>query len=270
MLGWGLNEEAAVGGYIERAERTLRAASDDFELILFDDGSTDRTHAIAEEYRRTRPWLRVVKNERNRGPAYCAKSGFQLATKDYVFWQTCDWAYDIETLMANLSLLQQYDVLQGVRLGSLTFDGIAKSRSDSVRKGVISAVNYLLIRLLFRLPLSDYQNVTIYPTKLAKSLKLESDSSFTNPELLLKAWWKGTSFHEVPVAFIKRTVGSGKGTSINRIARSVGDILYWWSRWILLRRRDDFGRGNVVYWTDVLKLNDSFDTAPTPAMRRAA
>jgi len=259
MLGWGLNEEQNVRGYIERAERLLSAHATDFELILFDDGSTDRTWEIASECARTRPWLLLVKNERNLGPAFCTKQGFQLATKDYVFWQTCDWAYDIDLLISSLQLLEDHDVLQGVRLGSLSPRGIASARSDNLRKGVISAVNYLLIRLLFRLPLHDYQNVTVYPRELVLSLDLESNSSFTNAELLLKSWWKGASFQEVPVRFIKRTVGKGKGTSIRRILQSVQDILHWWCRWVVLGRRADFGRGTVSYWQEP-------STAVTPSI----
>ena len=47
MLGWALNEEALVGEYIEKAEQCLRQVTDDFEVIIIDDGSTDRTWEIA-------------------------------------------------------------------------------------------------------------------------------------------------------------------------------------------------------------------------------
>jgi hypothetical protein len=53
----------------------------------------------------------------------------------------------------------------------------------------VSVVNYLLVRTLFRLPVHDFQNVTVYPSRLVQSFTLESDSAFTNPECLLKAWW---------------------------------------------------------------------------------
>jgi glycosyltransferase involved in cell wall biosynthesis len=273
MLGWGLNEEQSVRGYIERAEALLAEHTDDFEVILFDDGSTDRTWEIAEECRKTRPWLRVVRNPGNRGPAYCMRRGFPMVTKQFVFWQTCDWAYDIDFLLSNLHLLQDYDILQGVRIDSLSLKGIAGTRSDSFRKGVISAVNYWLIRCLFRLPLNDYQNVTVYPADWARSLVLQSSSSFANPEMLLKSWWKGASFHEVPVGFIKRTVGVGKGTSFRRIAHSIRNIFGWWFLWNILRRRPDFGRGQVKHWSGslVVPSGKSRNSArELPPARRAA
>src|SRR5207302_11477139 len=65
-----------------------------------------------------------------------------------------------------------------------------RSRSDTPWKAFVSIINYGLIRVLFRLPLADYQNVTIYPRELIQSVKLETDSAFTNPECLLKTWWR--------------------------------------------------------------------------------
>src|SRR5438552_5348917 len=95
MLGWALNEEPNVGRYIERAEALLRRVADDFELIIVDDGSTDATAAIVERYGQTRPWLRLVRNDHNRGSGYNTKRAIGLARKDYLFWQTVDWSYDL-------------------------------------------------------------------------------------------------------------------------------------------------------------------------------
>jgi glycosyltransferase involved in cell wall biosynthesis len=245
MLGWALNEEESVGAYIDRAGAFLAALADDYELILIDDGSTDRTWAIAQEYQRTRPWLKPYQNQQNRGSGYNTKRALSLATKDYVFWQTVDWAYDIRHLAKGLPKLNDVDVLQGVRTNALTVDGMIDRRSDSAYKGLVSLVNYWLIRLLFRLPISDYQNVTVYPRQLIQSVSLESESSFTNPECLLKTWWRGARFLEVPVPFVKRQQGIGKGTRPRAVLAAIADILYWWSQWVLLRRRADRRRGSV-------------------------
>ena len=105
MLGWALNEEESIAAYIDRAGAFLAALTDDFELIVVDDGSTDRTWEIAEGCARTRPWLRLYKNDRNRGSGYNTKRAISLATKDYVFWQTVDWAYDIRYLAQSLNEL---------------------------------------------------------------------------------------------------------------------------------------------------------------------
>ncbi len=246
MLGWALNEEESIADYIDRAGALLASVADDYELVLVDDGSTDRTWAIATECQRTRPWLKPFRNDRNRGSGYNTKRAISLATKDYLFWQTVDWAYDITHLVRALPALGRVDVLQGIRSNALTAGGMVARRSDNAYKGLVSLVNYRLIRTLFRLPLQDYQNVTVYPRALIQGVTLESESSFTNAECLLKTWWRGASFAEVHVPFVKRDRGTGTGTRPRAIVAAIGDILYWWAQWIVLNRRADRGRGRVV------------------------
>jgi len=250
MLGWALNEEQNIGVYIDRAETLLRTFTNDFELIIIDDGSTDGTAAVVEERQSSRPWLRLHRNERNRGSGYNTKKAISLATKDYLFWQTVDWAYDLSHLAEALAFLDRYDVLQGARVGTVSMDGLVTRRSDTAYKGLVSITNYLLIRALFRLPVHDYQNVTVYPTKMIQSVTLESESAFTNPECLLKVWWKGARIKEFPVPFLKRQKGNAKGTRPKVIIRSIADIFRWWIRWIVLDGRPDRGRGTISYWNE--------------------
>lgn len=246
MLGWALNEEESIAAYIDRAGAFLSALTDDFELIVIDDGSTDRTWEVLETCRRTRPWLRAYQNGRNRGSGFNTKRAISLATKDYLFWQTVDWAYDIRYLAAALNQLESVDVLQGVRVGTVSPSGMIVGRSDNAFKGLVSIVNYGLIRLLFRLPLRDYQNVTVYPRTLIQSITLETESAFTNPECLLKTWWRGATFKEVAVPFVKRQLGRGKGTRPRAILIAIRDIVSWWIRWIILGRRPDRRTGTLV------------------------
>jgi glycosyltransferase involved in cell wall biosynthesis len=248
MLGWALNEEDSIGLYIERAEAFLQQHADDFELVLIDDGSTDETVARAREYQRSRPWLRIYSNDRNCGSGYNTRRAIALAQKSYLFWQTVDWAYDIEQLGRSFHLLRTYDVLQGVRVNAHGLRELFAKRSDTSYKALVSIVNYWLIRMLFHLPVHDYQNVTVYPTKLIQSVKLESESAFTNPECLLKCWWKGASIKEVPVPFLKRERGTGKGTRPRVVLATIADIVCWWWRWRSSGQIPKRGKGSVEAW----------------------
>jgi hypothetical protein len=118
-------------------------------------------------------------------------------------------------------------------------------RSDTVQKAFVSIINYLLIRLLFNVPLSDFQNVTFYPTKWIQSVNYESKSSFANPEGLIKSHWAGKSIREVPISFIPRGKGDAKGTRVKAIAASVCDILRLWFSWIVLGKRGRIKKGTI-------------------------
>lgn len=249
MLGWALNEQDNIESYLQQAEAFLTSVSDDFELIVIDDGSTDATWEMLQRLGATRPWLRPIRNGRNRGVGYNYGAAIKAASKEYFLVQTLDWSYDITALGTSFDLLRRYDVLQGVRpTGRLA--AAMGARSDTNWKAGVSLINYGLIRLLFRMPVGDFQNVTVCPTRLAQPLTLESDSSFANPEVMLKTWWQGASIYEVAVPFRKRERGVATGTRWRSIARSVRDILRCWFVWVALGRQDRSRKGMIV------RLND--------------
>ena len=245
MLGWALNEEQNVAEYVQRAETFLSSVSDDYELILIDDGSSDRTWQIMGELAAIRQWLKPLKNQGNRGPGYCYRRGIAAASKTYFMAQTVDWAYDIDAFKPHFDALQRYDILQGVRPGAYSLSALGK-RSDSFYKGIVSLTNYTLIRVLFQLPFDDFQNVTVCPSRLAQPLPLESEGSFTNPEVMMKLYWSGASFLQIPVTFHKRGRGKGTGTRAGAIVRSIADIFRNWLRWVVLRQYPNRRAGTVV------------------------
>jgi glycosyltransferase involved in cell wall biosynthesis len=240
MVAWAYNEEVLIGCFLERALAALEESVDDYELVLVDDGSTDRTSEIAQAHARREPRLRVITNERNMniGPSF--KRALAAARKEFVFWQTVDWSYDLTHLRTFLELLKHFDVVVGVRpvpIRLLSYIPVlrsiyrVRSRSDNLRKAVVSLGNYYLIRILYKMGFEDFQNIHFYPTAVAQSFRLEGQSSFLAPELLARAMAKGCRFIEVPIHFIPRGGGQAKGTKLRSIIRSVWDIWRNWFRW---------------------------------------
>jgi glycosyltransferase involved in cell wall biosynthesis len=249
MLGWALNEEESLAEFVANAEAFLRCVSDDYELILIDDGSVDGTWELARALQTGRPWLRPLKNDGNRGPGFCYRRAIGAASKDYFMAQTVDWAYDIDAFKPVFGELQRYDVLQGVRAGEFSIAAL-RARSDNLYKGIVSLTNYALIRTLFRMPFDDFQNITVCPTRLAQPLHLVSDGSFTNPEVMMKLYWGGASFLQVPVSFRKRGRGKGTGTRPRAVLKSIRNIFESWVRWVVLNRYPNRGAGKVdSLWT---------------------
>lgn len=261
LLCWAYNEEASIGEYLEKASRLMDSTVEDYEIILIDDGSTDRTYEIARAFQEKTPRLKIFRNERNLNVGISGQRAIQRATKEFCFWQTVDWSYDISNLRVFLEYLKTYDIVQGVRrrpveveirllkpfLALLRIFGIKHltRRSDTIPKAIVSVINYVLIRLLFRIPLSDFQNVTFYPTKWIQSIKFEATSSFANPEGLIKSYWNGMLIKEVPINFIPRDKGEAKGTRLEAIINSVKDILFLWFKWVILGKREFVKEGTI-------------------------
>jgi glycosyltransferase involved in cell wall biosynthesis len=261
-LCWAYNEEASIAEYLLKASRLMDSTVEDYEIILIDDGSTDQTYEIARSFQKDNPRLKLFQNGRNLGSGSSSRTAIQKASKEFLFWQTIDWSYDISNLRTFLEYLRTYDIVQGVRIRSvggnqavlkpllcirqlLSIQHLSR-RSDTIRKGFVSVVNYVLIRLLFRVPLSDFQNVTFYPTKWIQSVQFEAKSSFVNPEGLIKSYWSGMTIKEVHISFLPRKQGISKGTRIRAIKASIYDIFRLWFKWIILGRRGRIKKGKII------------------------
>jgi len=240
MLAWAYNEEALIDSFLERALAALEASVSDYELILVDDGSTDRTNEIAQAHAAGNPHLRVITNERNMNIGASFKRALASAQKEFVFWQTVDWSYDLTHLRIFLELLKHFDVVVGVRpvpIRLLSYIPVIRSiyrvrtRSDNFRKAIISLGNYYMLRILYRMEFHDFQNIHFYRTALLQGFTLEGESSFLAPEMMARALASGCRFLEVPIPFIPRAAGEAKGTKLGSIMRSVKDILGNWLRW---------------------------------------
>ncbi len=262
LLCWAYNEELCIAEFLARAETLMDATVEDYEIVLVNDASTDKTLEIARQFQARNPRIKIYTNEKNLNVGLSCRRAIELASKEYLFWQTLDWSYDIADLRQHLEYLKSFDVVQGarrkaveVKLGPLKplvcvirMLGIQHltKRSDTVKKALVSVINYVLIRCLFNVPLSDYQNVTFYPTAWLHSIRYEARSSFANPEGLIKAYWSGLRIKEVEINFIPRAKGTPKGTRLKTIMASTTDIFRLWFKWVILRKRHFIKKGTIV------------------------
>jgi glycosyltransferase involved in cell wall biosynthesis len=240
LLAWGYNEELLIESFLTRAVDLLDRTVEDWEIIFVDDCSTDHTPERLRLFAAHEPRLKIVRHERNMNVGIACRTAIACASKQYLFSQTVDWSYDISKMRIFLELLKYFDVVQGVRpvpVRLLSYIPVLRSiyrvrrRSDNLYKAIISLINYYVLRILFGVDFHDFQNITFYRAELVQNLEIVGRTSFVNPELLLKSYYSGARFIEVPIRFIPRSLGLAKGTKLKAVLRSAFDTLRNWCAW---------------------------------------
>lgn len=174
-----LNEE----GTIEKlTEDLLRILSSDFEyreVIIINDGSTDRTGPIADELlHKHNGHVKVIHHDQSRGYGNALKAGFDAARYDLVFFTDGDYQFDVNDLYTALSLIDGSDIVVGYR----------QDRKDPRYRLWLSRGYNFLVRILFRLKLKDIDcSFKLFKRDACKKIPIESNGYFIDTEIMVKA-----------------------------------------------------------------------------------
>lgn len=226
MVVPALNEEELIDGFLEKSVRDLQAVTNDWEIVIVDDGSTDTTLERVNGWSNRYPHrIIAISLGRNLGNGANVAMGFRHATKEIVFNNTVDAFFNTEDLPWILPFLERYDCVSGYR---------ADLSANTVYQRILTLGNLVLLRCLFPLKLKAYQTVQFHPRALFEQIEIEGRSSFVSPELLFKAHALGYSLKEVQVHFHARSQGVAKGGGLQHIVRTMRDILKFWWRWVVL------------------------------------
>jgi hypothetical protein len=148
--------------------------------------------------------------------------------------------YDTAQLPAFLAHLDRFDLIQGVRTDLL---------ANPWQRKLTTFGNYWLIRILFGIPMSEFQNVKVFRRALMDSITLEADSGFVNAEIGIKAYYMGARIKEVAMTFQPRRGGGSKGAPPALLWRTLADVFGLWFQWVVRRRAP---RARVRQAIDVL------------------
>ena len=110
------NEEQNVERVTREALEVAGRLFDDFEIIIVNDGSKDRTAEIADRLSKENPFIRAIHHEHNRGYGAALRTGFENATKELVFYTDGDGQFKIEEITKLLPLIEKSDIVSGYRI----------------------------------------------------------------------------------------------------------------------------------------------------------
>ena len=230
------NEEANLAGLVEEALATLPGLADTFEIIAVDDGSKDRTPAIADELAAAHPdVVRAVHHEVNQGYGAALRSGLAAARYELVAFTDGDRQFKVADLGRLTERLAEPDapaVVAGYRI----------KRADPLIRTIYARLYRLANRVFFGLRVTDVDCACkLFRRESLEGLRVESGGAFFSAELLIKLEAAGRSVAEVGVPHYPRTAGSPTGAKPSVVLRAVKDfwllrLRMWSNRSRALRR----------------------------------
>ncbi len=199
----------------ERALAACRELSDEFEIIIVDDGSTDRTGALADALAQKHAEVRAVHNHPNLGYGGALQRGFREAKLDWVFYTDGDGQFDVRELSRLLPLLETYDIVSAYRL----------DRKDSRIRRLNAWAWTMLVNLVFWMRVRDVDCAfKLFPRRLFDEIQMCSRGALIDAEILAKAKNLGYRIGQVGVHHFPRTAGEQTGANLRVIGRAFVEL----------------------------------------------
>ncbi len=226
------NEELRLPATLEKIAVYIRSKRPHTEVIVVDDGSIDRTAAVAQSWNSRIPNLRVVSNGTNRGKGFSVRHGSLEAVGEIVLFTDADLSSPIEESDKLFAALQSHDVA----IGSRAVDRSLIETHESLFREFAGIVFNQIVRLILRLPFVDTQCgfKAFRREKCRIIFEQQTIERFGfDPELLYLARHHGLSTVEVPVRW-----AHSPATKINMLRDSLQMFLdVFVIRWNAIRGR---------------------------------
>ncbi len=193
-----LNEEGNIQDAISNVVGAVEKHFTDYELIVINDGSTDRTLEIVERNIRANPKIRVISNPKPRNIGACYNMGRQEAKMDYCIMIQGDNPFSQETMCTFFTHVGEADFLCSYWINpeTRTWDRRLFSR------GYTAVLNWLLGQKM-----KYYNGMQLHRTEWVKTITLTSVGFGYQAEVLVRALKAGKSYVEVPVVCLERLGG---------------------------------------------------------------
>jgi glycosyltransferase involved in cell wall biosynthesis len=225
------NDASTIGSLVVRAVQVASKLTDDFEVIVVNDGSEDVTASIVDELAASYPQVRAVHHEHNRGYGGALRTGFATATKEWVAYTDGDAQYDpaeFELLWARMA--PDVDLVNGYKI----------ERSDPWYRVIIGTTYHHTVKFLFRLQVRDVDcDFRLMRRSIFDRVRLEKNTGVICLEMMRKIQAAGFRIVEVPVHHYHRTHGKSQFFNLRRVFWTGIDVLKLWLQLVVLRKQDD-------------------------------
>jgi glycosyltransferase involved in cell wall biosynthesis len=215
------NDAGSIGRIIDAAARLLPDLTDDYEIVVVNDGSVDGTGDLLRALSLKYPFLKAIHHDVNRGYGAALIRGFANCTKDLIFYTDGDGQYDVQELPKLLAAFgEKVDLVNGYKI----------SRSDPAIRIVLGRIYQHLMRLLFRLNVKDVDcDFRLFRRSLLDGTSLSCDSGVICVEMMKTFQSRGCRIMEIPVHHYPRSHGRSEFFRFKHLRRVCGQLLVaWW------------------------------------------
>jgi hypothetical protein len=228
------NDAGTIPSMVIMVLKALPQVTDDYEVVVVNDGSQDYTGEVLAELAGVYPRLRVITHPRNRGYGATLRTGFGQASKEWIFYTDGDAQYDPhELVLLAQARRDDTDIVNGYKI----------SRSDPLHRVIIGRLYHYFVKVVFGLPLRDTDcDFRLFRRSLVAApesggVTLESDSGTIALELVKKFHDAGARFVEVPVHHYHRAYGQSQFFNFRRLWRTAIQLSQLWWKLVVKRGR---------------------------------
>ena len=221
------NEETTIRQVVVEADSTIERTSMSGEILVIDDGSTDRTWQILCDAQNTLPRLKLRRHQTNQGIAATFAELYQWGNKDLVFLNSADGQWKMSTLLQLLPLSDQHEIVIARR----------PVKHYSLSRLVVSWLFNALPVILFATRTYDAGSVKLVRRAIYDDIPIISRGVFGEAERLIRARRRGLRIGVRDVEHYPRLSGKALGAKPALVYQAMIDLLRCWLDIVILRRK---------------------------------
>lgn len=216
------NEEALISQTLFTVMSVLSSWMHDFEVIVVNDGSKDRTADIVAGLAAYDRRIRLVNHAVNRGYGAALVTGFESVSKELAFFMDADGQFDIGDLARFFPLIDEYGAVLGYR----------RERQDSWMRKLNAWGWKQLVRFIFGIQVRDIDCAfKLFRAEFFRTQRLETRGAMINAEMIYKLARAGYTYTEVGVHHLPRRAGKATGAKPAVILRALRELFIYAEKW---------------------------------------